>query len=646
MTESEYPQSAHGWSSDFPRFSETPAPYIRQSLLDFLAVASAEQVRAWDESIPPLQLEVSEVLDQDAEARSYTAILEYQLPMESRRPDVILLMGGAVLVLELKSKSRPELADVDQASGYARDLRAYHSACADRRVIPVLMLMRAIGDLGELAGVNVIGPDALDRFVATVESKGAGPLDARGFLDPDAYRPLPTIVEAARELMETGELRRIRRADSETRPTLDYLSDVAHDAARTRSRHLVLLSGLPGTGKTLVGLQLAHARFLDDLAVARQGGEKPTAPAVYLSGNGPLVQVLQYELRGAGGGGAAFVRPVKAYVERYSQRRELRPPEHVLIFDEAQRAFDATQVAVTHGGAGDGKSEPEHFVEFAERVPEWCVVVGLIGSGQEIHIGEEAGIGQWREAVTGTQDPGAWTVHCPPHLATAFHGLPSLVQDTRLHLTAELRYHLAEEVHLYVQSLLGEADAAASSLADQLEANGYHLRMTRDLETAKEYLRNRYASDPDARFGLVASSRDSSLVRFGVPNDWQSTKRVRHGPWFGEGEDDPLGRSCRLLRECVTEFGCQGLELDAVLLAWGTDFLRESGQWTNRHARRYQNPASIRDALQLRRNAYRVLLTRARDAIVVFVPPLSALDETYQYLLSAGMRDLSSDRPE
>jgi hypothetical protein len=643
MNESEYPQSAHGWSSDFPRFSETPAPYIRQSLVDFLEMVSPEQIFAWDESIPPLQTEVREVLERDAKAGTYSAILEYQLPMESRRPDVILLVGGTVLVLELKGKSRPMLADVDQVSGYARDLRAYHVACATRQVLPILMLMRTKGRYGELAGVDVIGPDVLDELVALIDVADADQTDARTFLNPDAYRPLPTIVEAARELMESGELRRIERADAATQPTLEYLSEVAHLAASTRTRHLVLLSGLPGTGKTLVGLQLAHARFLDDLAVAR-AGQKPTAPAVYLSGNGPLVQVLQYELRAGGGGGATFVRPVKAYVERYSKHPNLRPPEHVLIFDEAQRAFDAAQVAVTHGGHGEGKSEPEHFVEFAERVPEWCVVVGLIGSGQEIHVGEEAGIGQWRDAVERAPTPSSWTVHCPPHLGGAFDGLARVVQEPRLHLNVELRFHLAEDVHRYVQALLGESGAPLADIASTLEANGYHLRITRDLDAAKSYLRNRYEAAPDARFGLIASSRDSLVARFGVPNDFQSTKRVRHGPWFAEGDEDPLGRSCRMLRECVTEFGCQGLELDAVLLAWGVDFVRDRGAWTNRFAKRYQSPASIKDGFQLRRNAYRVLLTRARDASVVFVPPVSVMDETYAYLRDAGMRELEVDQ--
>ena len=644
MTEERFKASSHGWSSNFTKFHETPAPYIRQSLVEFLKYVSPEQVLAWDESIPPLQSEVGEVLVRNPDSAIYSAILEYQLPMESRRPDLILLTAAAVVVVELKGKSHPDLVDVDQASAYARDLRAYHRACEDRQVQPILMLMRARGELGRLAGVDVIGPDALDAHVGSSSGIANQDLvDANEFLDPDAYRPLPTIVEAARELMETGELRRIKRAYAATQPTLDYLSHVAHLAAKTQTRHLVLLSGLPGTGKTLVGLQLAHAKFLDDLAVHRQG-TKPTAPAVYLSGNGPLVQVLQYELRTGGGGGATFVRPVKSYVERYSDRPGLVPPEHVLIFDEAQRAFDAAQVAETHGGDGAGKSEPEHFVEFAERVPEWCVVVGLIGSGQEIHIGEEAGIGQWRDAVTGAPNPDDWAIHVSPHLAGAFEGVERVAAEPRLHLTAELRYHQSEDVHTFVESLLGESPASPRPLADALERSGFHMRVTRDLDVAKAYLRDRYVDDPAARFGMIASSRDRSLTQFGIPNGFQSTKQVRHGPWFVEGDADPLGRSCRSLRTCVTEFGCQGLELDAALLGWGTDFIRESGLWTNKLAKRYAKPSSIRDPFQLRRNAYRVLLTRARDVTVVFVPLLPILDETYQYLVDSGMRDLGPMR--
>lgn len=643
MADTEYPQSAHGWASDFPRFSETPAIDIRQSLVDFLRNVSPEQLHAWDESIAPLQAEVDEVLSREPYASGYSAILEYQLPMEYRRPDVILLMGGAVLVLELKGKDAVDLADVDQASAYARDLRAYHRDCENRPVLPVLVLMRGSGRRESIAGVEITGSDALDAVVGDLLPAGSAYIDRQAFLDPDAYRPLPTIVEAARELMETGELRRIKRADAETRPTLEHLTAIAHEAAESNSRHLILLSGLPGTGKTLVGLQLAHARFLDDLAVDR-GGSKPTAPAVYLSGNGPLVEVLQFELKQAGGGGKTFVRGVKAYVGQYSSSRSSVPPEHVLIFDEAQRAFDAAQVAAKQGAKGQGKSEPEHFIEFAERIPEWCVVVGLIGSGQEIHVGEEAGIEQWRKAIQGSPLASSWTVHLPPDMLPAFDGLERVRVEPTLHLTAELRYHLAENVHRLVRGLLdNQPTETLADLTKRLEAAGYHLRLTRDLEQAKDYLRTRYAEDATARYGLVASSRDKALAGFGVPNDYWATDRVRKGPWFGNGEDDPTGQSCRFLTSCVTEFGCQGLELDAVLLAWGTDLICEDGAWTNRNAKRYQDPSQIRDPMQLRRNAYRVLLTRARDATVVFVPPLAILDETFRYLVGAGFRELETN---
>ena len=263
--------------------------------------------------------------------------------MEARRPDVVLLLGGPVLVLELKGKSHPDRVDIDQAAAYARDLRGYHSECSDRIVEPVLVLVNATGYLATESGVQIVGPDVLDEVAAAVTEPHPGTsVDIEKFLDPSAYRPLPSLVEAARQLLESGEITRIGSITDKTRPTLELVSEIAREAARTGTRRLVLLTGLPGTGKTLVGLQLAHARFLDDLAVDRSDG-KPTAPAVYLSGNGPLVEVLQYELRDAGGGGKAFVRDVKAYVSTYSKRPDLVPPEHVLIFDEAQRAFDATR---------------------------------------------------------------------------------------------------------------------------------------------------------------------------------------------------------------------------------------------------------------------------------------------------------------
>ena len=230
----------------------------------------------------------------------------------------------------------------------------------------------------------------------------------------------------------------------------------------------------------------------------------------------------------------------------------------------------------------------------------------------------------------------------PPDVVSIFAGMSRLEINDALQLRQELRFHLANDVHRFVRTLLGESgETGVEEIGRRLDESGYHFRITRDLGAAKQYLRDRYADDPDARYGLIASSKDRDLVRFGVMNDFQSTKRVQNGPWFAEGDDDPRGRSCRELRTCVTEFGCQGLELDASLLAWGTDLIRDHGTWTNEHARGYQRPADVRDPMQLRLNAYRVLLTRGRDATVVFVPPMKVMDETFKFLQDCGFRDLA-----
>ncbi len=596
-------EARYGWGSDFPTFTRTPARVIRGKLESFIRNAGEKQIRAWDDSIPPLQREIDEVLTVNEEAAAYSTILEYELPMESRRPDVVLLARSTVVVLELKGKVSPSLADIDQASAYARDLRCYHSECEQRPVVPVVVPMRAKGYLGNQAGVHIAGPDAVDQLVeAATAGCSLPPISPARFLSESAYRPLPTLVKAARELFHSGQLRNIHRARAATDPAVEEISRIIHEAAAGRSRRLILLTGIPGAGKTLVGLRVAHAHFLDDLSVPRANG-KPTAPAVFLSGNGPLVEVLQYELRDAGGGGKTFVRGVKEYVMKYSSRADLIPPEHVLVFDEAQRAFDADQVRAKHAhtpGYGGGRSEPEHFVEFADRIPEWCVVIGLIGSGQEIHVGEEAGLIQWRHAVENSGPSSGWEVHGPPSARELFDGCAvGFHPSERLNLDTEIRFHLAKDLHRLVDSLLESSPAASNNkLASRLESDGYHLRITRHLEAAKSYLRERYAENPDARFGLVASSKDRDLVRFGVMNDFQSTKRTRFGPWYGDSEHAAGGYSCRHLRDTVTEFGAQGLELDAVLLAWGTDLVKQNGCWSNARARGYLRGAHVRDPYQ------------------------------------------------
>jgi len=641
------PESTRAYDAEFRHFSGADRGSILDALKRFVADASDAQHRAWRDSIPQLQTEVREVVASYGEAGRYHAVLEYRLPMEFRRIDAVFLLRGMVVVLELKGKWTPSDADIDQAHAYARDLRCYHAECEDRPVEVVLVPTLARGLQAVSRGVHVCAPALLDGLIARFdrETREQPPVSLERFLDADAYRPLPSLVRAARELFERGTLTRIRTASAATDPAIALLTSLAREAAATRRRKLVLLSGVPGAGKTLVGLRLVHAHFIDDLAVDRGRG-KPTSPAVFLSGNGPLVEVLQYELRDAGGGGSAFVRGVKQYVERYSSDPRRRPPEHVLVYDEAQRAYDAEMVADKHGhDVATAKSEPQWFVEFAERIPEWCVVLALIGSGQEIHKGEEAGVGQWADALRGSTRGNEWDVHGPVGLSGGFGGL-TYACHAELSLDVSLRSHLSLELHRFVAGLVATPTTPAAELrllAERLTADGHDLRLTRDLDAAKAYLRERYADAPTARFGIVASSRDRDLVRFRVPNDFQATKQIRHGPWYGDDEDAPDSRSCRLLQDCVTEFGAQGLELDATLVAWGTDFRIVGGRWDVSRMRRYlKRGAPVRDAAQLRANAYRVLLTRARDASVVFVPPSAELDETWAFLVDAGFRPLDA----
>jgi hypothetical protein len=632
-------EAGHGWSSTFPVFHAAEPRVVRGRLQDFLPDVDASQVRAWDDSIPRLQREVGESLDAHPDAAQYSAILEYQLPLEFRRPDVLLLVGSAVIVLELKGKEVPSQADIDQTAAYARDLRAYHRDCDGRPVHAVVVPTRARGYAGERNGVHVAGPDAIDALIANFsDARDRPPLSAEAFLDAGAYRPLPTLVQAARELFTTGTLRDIWRARANTDPAVDRIEKIIRGAAEGRRRRLILLTGVPGAGKTLVGLRLAHAHYLDDLAVPRADGQKPTAPAVYLSGNGPLVQVLQYQMKQAGGDGKTFVRDVKGYVQTYSRPRAPVPPEHVLIFDEAQRAWDADMVA-SKGHTDRPQSEPEHFVQFAERIPEWCAIVGLIGTGQEIHLGEEGGLALWRKAVEESGVPHEWEVHGPPQLAPLFEGSAvAFVASRDLTLDTEIRFHLARDVHPFVDALLRGDAAVARQHVAHLAGHDFHLRMTRSLDVAKGYLRERYAEHRLARFGLVASSRDKDLIHFGVRNDFNWTKNVKVGPWYVDGDGSPV--SCRQLEEVVTEFAAQGLELDSALLCWGSDLVREQGNWSSEGARRYRKGSLVRDPHRLRLNAYRVLLTRGRDGTVIFVPPMTTLGETWDYLGACGIAPL------
>jgi hypothetical protein len=398
-------------------------------------------------------------------------------------------------------------------------------------------------------------------------------------------------------------------------------------------------------------MRAVHAHYLDDLAVPRESGPS-TVPAVFLSGNQPLVTVLQHVLKTEGGDGKTFVRHIKAYLERYVPRPDRTPPEHLLVFDEAQRAFSPDKVRIVHEKwpAPLVASEPSLFVSLCERIPTWSVLVGLIGEGQHIYLGEEGGLTQWRAALEASNQTSRWTVHAPARIEEVFSGSSiRTVWAPELHLNLQLRFHTADKWHDTVEQLLSSSPDSADRVAERVRTEysdgrqAFRIWLTRDLDSAKSYLRSRYAESSDARFGLLASSRDTLLQSFGVPNGFLQYSRIRVGPWFADGEDQP--GSCRHLVTCLTEFQCQGLELDMALLAWGSDLIREAGRWSIRLARKFDKKGGVaaKDPHALRTNSYRVLLTRGRDGAVIYVPKHPLLDETYRFLQVCGFKELCVD---
>jgi hypothetical protein len=579
----------------------------------------ASNYAAWRGSIRALQTALDAVSREHPHLNSAHVVFEYELPRErGRRPDVVLLVGRTVLVLEFKEYAHAIPPHLDQVEAYARDLSEYHEASHERHVIPVLVLTQCRVD-GESDRVRVTSGDGLASVVReTTRDTGPGQsCDPEGWLASD-YAPLPSLVSAARTIFNHEPLPHIRRAESAGIPqTLASLARIEDAARDTDTCHLALVTGVPGAGKTLVGLQYVYQAHHD--RDDEQG-------AVFLSGNGPLVKVLQHTLKSR-----VFVQDVLGFLKTYGGNSDTRPREHVWVFDEAQRAFDAELALEKRGVA---VSEPEDFLRLSERLESWALMIGLIGQGQEIHRGEEAGLAQWNEAIAAMDRP--WTVHCPPPLASLFTAADAVHVDGHLGLDATLRSHRATDVHAWVGSLLDGDLAACRMLAPGLLGAGFEVYVTREIETARIYVRERYKDAMDARYGLLASARDKSLTYYGFLNDWNYTKNLRVGPWFADDPDSKY--SCCALRETATEFQCQGLELDMPIVGWGSDLFWTDQGWQIKSSKR----SSLRNPRQIRMNAYRVLLTRGRDGFIVFVPPESEFDATHSALVRAGCQHLES----
>ena len=594
--------------------------------------------------------------------------LEFVVPRLGKRIDAIALIDHTIFVIEFKVGARAVLRqDLDQVWDYALDLKNFHESSHAERLLPVLVITGVRGRKEQTASAlhrdGVMSPVAVsaDRL-AELLTEALGTVAREAIVanrwDQGRYKPTPTIIEAASALYRRHAVADIARSDAgavNLARTSEAVAQVIERSRQQGLKSICLVTGVPGAGKTLVGLDIA-TRYLD---------AESDLHSVYLSGNGPLVSILREALarddvarakaQGISRTKGSARQAVKGFIQPIHHFRDeclndpLPPTEHVTIFDEAQRAWTREKTADfmrrKKGRADFDQSEPSFLISCLDRHEDWAVVVCLIGGGQEINTGE-AGISEWINALQ-SQFP-AWHVHLSPHLhdseyaaAESLHALEQrthLTFNADLHLATSMRSFRAEHLSSFVKCVLDlEADLARSLYA-QIAAR-YPMALTRDVNKARHWLRQ-HARGTE-RYGIVVSSQAQRLK----PHALDVRAPVDPVHWFLNDRDDV--RSSYYLEDVATEFHVQGLELDWTCVVWDAD-LRYSPQGWQHHAfigNRWQRIQKL-DRQRYLKNAYRVLLTRARQGMVIVVPQGAEedgtrrdayYDGTYAYLQSLGL---------
>ena len=628
------------------------------------------QIDAWKLEIRLLKKQLA-----SSQFEHWYIVLEYEIPRRSRRPDVVLLTPNTIFVTEFKMGARVfDSTSRWQVTSYARDLRDFHAESHDKTIVPVLCATEAESGLTDIRGWidehrdmnTLIRTDgaSLSSYFLEIDKVTAGTTDAP--IDPgqwlnSPYRPTPTIIEAATLLYEGHGVRELsHRHAHNLDKTTELLFQAISDAKRDGRHTICFITGIPGAGKTLTGLNVVHSPNLQN-----QNG----LSGIFLSGNGPLVKVVREAIvrsqikKGRKRGdceheASTFIQNVHNFLRSHLERPGELPYEHLVVFDEAQRAWDSAQMARKQK---INSSEASLLFEVMERFPDWAVIVALVGGGQEIFLGE-AGLGEWGRAL---QDrPVPWRIIASPEVLSggdsvaghklfeeAIPGNVSFIEEPQAHLEVVVRNHRAQRWTEWVNDFLTfHLDSARQNFPDSEEFPCY---VTRELATARSWLRMHQDLDPEDRTGLVATSKDFRLRAEGIERATQFLANYAFDKWFLEEDHDP--RSSYFLEVAASEFECQGLELDWIGLCWGLDLTpSQDGQsWNYRKFRgaKWQNVQNEYERA-FTRNRYRVLLTRARKGMVIWVPkgdsndPTRApelFDRVYDALLESGVPDLGSD---
>lgn len=594
-----------------------------------------------------------------------TIFFELFIPRMGKRADCIIVSNGVVFVLEFKVGSTTfDNYAIDQVVDYALDLKNFHSGSHDKPIIPILIVTEALDKSSfncvwaddKVAKPILIGKNQLSRFFSTIWPIDRFPnIDVNEWINA-GYKATPTIIEAAQALYRNHNVKDISRCDASAKNlqiTTQCVNQVIEEAKRTKQKSICFITGVPGAGKTLAGLNIATKR-----AEAHQEEH-----AVFLSGNGPLVDVLRESLTrdqaertkctkiNAERSVRAFIQNIHHFRDEYVKDLK-KPVEKVVIFDEAQRAWtkeQASKFMQSKKGIDTFKqSEPEFLIEVMDRHDDWCVIICLIGGGQEINTGE-AGIGEWLTALqtrfshwrifaSNVLDDPHYTINSE---AAALLQNPKINQNQDLHLSVSMRSFRAEQLSSFIANVL---DCNAIKAQEQLKtiSKNYPIWITRDLNHARSWLKN--IARGSERYGLVASSGAHRLRAEGI----HIKAKITPEAWFLNNKHDI--RSSFYMEEVATEFDIQGLELDWVGMCWDANLRIQSNQWQTYDFRgdKWQNIQAEQRKLYLI-NAYRVLLTRARQGMIIFVPEGSIDDitrqpdfynDTYQFLLDCGIPNL------
>ncbi|MFH0975886.1 MAG: DUF2075 domain-containing protein [Spirochaetota bacterium] len=618
--------------------------------------AEETQVNAWAEQI--------RILKQILLKYDGAVYFEFSIPRMGQRIDTVILIKGVIFILEFKVGEKDfKASNIDQVWDYALDLKNFHETSHNFFIAPILIATEAkhtnpfvvkTTKNDKLLEPIKANPQLLTKVIEQVLAFANVERIEPDKWEKGTYRPTPTIIEAAMALYNGHSVEEIAKCESDDINlgyTTKAISEIIESARINKNKVICFVTGVPGSGKTLVGLNIATTHIDKDSDIY----------SVFLSGNGPLVKILREALirdrikrekatgkklkKGEVSGEVKmFIQNVHNFRDECLRVTEKPPIEHVALFDEAQRAWDVQQTSNfmkrKKNTPNFNKSESEFLISCLDRHKDWAVVVCLVGGGQEINTGE-AGISEW--IISLNRSFPDWHIHISPNLTESEYGAKDVIQNVKdrknvffkdkLHLSVSMRSFRAENVSLLVKQLLDlDKDSAKKTLIELIEK--FPIVITRDLPKAKNWLKKQARGSE--RYGIIVSSEAERLRPYAI--NIKSPMDPIH--WFLNGKEDI--RSSYYLEDVATEFSIQGLELDWACVTWDADFRFSNNGWEYWSFRGNKwNHILKQERQRYLKNAYRVLLTRARQGMVIVVPEGDKddptrkdkfYDPTYNYL--------------